>query len=189
MVLRRVAVTVVAGALVFSAEIGATLSPAAVHRPSRYGSVAKVQPLPRAPQPGEPELPSASRVPWAARSAAVTFIGDYALWSTRRVTTMPAHDMTRRVLGLLEHGGTLGTVDVASAVASVRIARTPGGTYIVTSAIGNFLVGRLRFAVARDFTTGRLATLHPPRGRARLATLAGRTDWRAEGATARSSAA
>jgi hypothetical protein len=52
--------------------------------------------------------------------------------------------MTRRVLGLLEHGGRLGTVDVPNAVASVRIARASRGTYAVNSAIGNFLVGRKR---------------------------------------------
>jgi hypothetical protein len=60
------------------------------------------------------------------------------------VPTIPGRDTTRRVLGLLEHGGRLGTVDVADAVASVRIARAPRGTYVVTSAIGNFLVGRQR---------------------------------------------
>jgi hypothetical protein len=57
---------------------------------------------------------------------------------------MPGLDVTRRVLGLLEHGDRLGTVDVANAVASVRIARAPRGTYVVTSTIGNFLVGRER---------------------------------------------
>jgi hypothetical protein len=52
--------------------------------------------------------------------------------------------MTRRVLGVLEHNGRLGAVDAANAVASVRIAPAPGGIYVVTSAIGNFLVGRQR---------------------------------------------
>ena len=57
---------------------------------------------------------------------------------------MPSLDATRRVLGLLEHGGQPGTVDAANAVASVRMARTSLGTYVATSAIGNFLVGRKR---------------------------------------------
>ena len=69
--------------------------------------------------------------------------------------------MTRRVLGLLEHGGRLGAVDVAHAVASVRIARAPRGTYIVTSADRELSRGQATIAVARDFPTRRLAMLHP----------------------------
>jgi hypothetical protein len=57
---------------------------------------------------------------------------------------MPGRDMTLRVLGLLEDRVRLSTVDVANAVASVRIAPTSYGTYVVTSTIGNFLVGRQR---------------------------------------------
>jgi hypothetical protein len=57
---------------------------------------------------------------------------------------MPGLDVTRRVLGLLEHGDRLGTVDVADAAASVRIARAPRGTYVVTSTIGSFPVGKQR---------------------------------------------
>jgi hypothetical protein len=55
---------------------------------------------------------------------------------------MPDRNVTRRVLGLLEHRGRVGTVDLANAVTSVRIARTSAGTYVVTSVIGNFLIGR-----------------------------------------------
>ena len=40
--------------------------------------------------------------------------------------------------------GRLSTVDVANGVASVRLAPAPHGTYVVTSAIGNFLVGTRR---------------------------------------------
>jgi hypothetical protein len=57
---------------------------------------------------------------------------------------MPGRDMTQRVLGLLAHGGRRGTVDVSHAVSSVRIAPAEDGTYVVTSAIGNFLVGSRR---------------------------------------------
>jgi hypothetical protein len=57
---------------------------------------------------------------------------------------MPSRDVTWRVLGLLERDGRLDTVDAANAVASVRIARASHGAYVVTSAIGNFLVGRQR---------------------------------------------
>ena len=45
---------------------------------------------------------------------------------------------------MLEHEGRRGTVEVASAVASVRIAPASTGTYVVTSAVGNFLMGRQR---------------------------------------------
>jgi hypothetical protein len=48
------------------------------------------------------------------------------------------------VLGLLEHGRRLGGVVVANAVASVRIAHARRGIYVVTSVIGNFLLGRRR---------------------------------------------
>jgi hypothetical protein len=135
-------VTVVAGALIVAAELAATLSPAAVHPPSRQRPTAIVRPASGAPEPGEPVLRSTSSVPRLARSAAATFVRDYALWSSRRVATMPMRETTRRVLGLLEHGGRVGTVDLADAVASVQIARAPRGNYVVTSAIGNFLVGR-----------------------------------------------
>jgi hypothetical protein len=57
---------------------------------------------------------------------------------------MPGRDMTRRVLGLLEREGRLGTMDVANAVASVRIAPAPSDAYVVTSTVGNFRVGRER---------------------------------------------
>jgi hypothetical protein len=57
---------------------------------------------------------------------------------------MPSRDMTPRVLGLLEREGRLGTMDVANAVASVRIAPAPSGAYVVTSAVRNFRVGRER---------------------------------------------
>jgi hypothetical protein len=60
------------------------------------------------------------------------------------VANIAASDVTWRVLGLLEHGSRPGGVDVANAVASVRIARVLRGSYVVTSAIGNFLVGRRR---------------------------------------------
>jgi len=57
---------------------------------------------------------------------------------------MPRRDMTLRVLGLLEREGRLGTLDVANAMASVRIAPAPSGAYVVTTVVGNFLVGRER---------------------------------------------
>ena len=55
---------------------------------------------------------------------------------------LPGSEMTGRVRGLLAHADRLGTVDVPTAVSSVRIARAASGAYVVTSAIGNFLVGR-----------------------------------------------
>jgi hypothetical protein len=55
---------------------------------------------------------------------------------------MPASDTTRRVFVLLENEGRHAAVEVNTAAASVRSAPARGGTYVVTSAIGNFLVGR-----------------------------------------------
>jgi hypothetical protein len=43
---------------------------------------------------------------------------------------------------MVEHEGRRGAVQAAGAVASVRIAPASAGTYVVTSAIGNFLTGR-----------------------------------------------
>jgi hypothetical protein len=79
---------------------------------------------------GEPHLPRASGIAPGPSAAAVRFVHDYASWSSRRVATMPGRDVTWRVLGLLEHRGRLGTVDLATAIASVRIARasTTSGT-------------------------------------------------------------
>jgi hypothetical protein len=141
---RRVVVTVMAGALIIAAEVAATLSPAVGHPPSRQRPRPIVRPTSGGSEPGEPVLRSTSSDPRLAQSAAVTFVRDYALWSSRRVATMPGRDMTRHVLGLLEHRGRLGAVSVANAVASVRIARASRSAYVVTSAIGNFLVGKQR---------------------------------------------
>jgi hypothetical protein len=49
--------------------------------------------------------------------------------------------MTTRVLRSLELEGRGGGIDAAAAAASVRIAPAPGGRYVVTSLVGNFLVG------------------------------------------------
>jgi hypothetical protein len=142
--LRRIAVTVVAGALVVAADIGATLSAGPLHQPSRQRPTARRRASSSAPKPGEPELPSASSVPSGPRSAAVSFVRDYALWSSRRAAAMPGRDTTQRVNGVLMRSARVGTADAANAVASIRIARAPRGTYVVTSAIADFLVGRQR---------------------------------------------
>jgi hypothetical protein len=57
---------------------------------------------------------------------------------------MPPRDATTRVLRSLELEGRQGGIDAAGAASSVRIASASGGTYVVTSLIGNFLVGRRR---------------------------------------------
>jgi hypothetical protein len=141
--LRRVAVTLVAGALVIAAEIAATLSPP-VHKSMHQRPIARLRASSPSPEPGEPELPPAANVSLPAQSAAVTFVHDYALWSSHRARTIPAGDATRRVLVMLEREGRRGAVQAANAVASVRIASASGGTYVVTSAVGNFLMGRKR---------------------------------------------
>jgi hypothetical protein len=141
-VLQRVALTVAAGALVVTAEVAATLSAASVHQPTARRPAAGAAPRPPSPQHGEPELPASSSAPSSARSAATRFVRDFARWSSGRARTIPSRDMTGQVLRLLEAEDRAGAVDVVHAVASVRIAPAQGGTYVVTSAIGNFLVGR-----------------------------------------------
>jgi hypothetical protein len=46
------------------------------------------------------------------------------------------------VIRLIEHAGRIGTSAAVDAVASVRLASAGGHGYAVTSAIGNFLLGR-----------------------------------------------
>lgn len=137
----RVAVSVVAGALILAAELAATLSAVSVHSSPAKRPPAKAASGIRFADPGEPQLHAASSAPSAPRLAAVRFVRDYALWRSGRSRTMPARDMTTRVLRSLELEGRGGGIDAAAAAASVRIAPAPGGRYVVTSLVGNFLVG------------------------------------------------
>jgi hypothetical protein len=78
----------------------------------------------------------------AARIAAVRFVRDYARWSSGRLTAIPVEDATRRVIRLLERTGRIAIGGTLDAVASVRFAPASEHRNLVTSLIGNFLVGR-----------------------------------------------
>jgi len=91
---------------------------------------------------GEPHLPRLSQIapgPWAA---AVRFVGDYARWTDDRLVAMPAEDATPRVIGLLEGQVRDTGADLRADPGSVHIAPSGARRYVVTSPVGNFLVGQ-----------------------------------------------
>jgi len=137
-------VTVAAAALVAAAEVLATLSATTVHpQNERRGTTVGVR-VPAPPYGGEPQLGHGSAVPDGPWMAAVGFVRDYALWSSGRLATIPAEEAMPRVIRLLEHDGRHAEVVEGAAVGSVRIAPAGAGRYVVTSAVGNFLLGRHR---------------------------------------------
>ena len=140
---RRLAISCLAIVLVALAEVAATLSATAPHRPE-VARRARVR-APIAPERygGEPELPRNSAIPPRARAAAIRFVRDYALWSAGRLASIPAGEATHRVLRLLEQEGRHAGPDAASAARSVELS-IAGGSYLVTSTVGNFLIGMSR---------------------------------------------
>jgi hypothetical protein len=65
------------------------------------------------------------------------------MWNSRRLAQIPAADATARVIRLLEHQPRSAARGGAyAAAASVRIAPARAHIYVVTSAVGNFLIGR-----------------------------------------------
>ena len=139
---RRMAVSVVAVGLVAAAEVAATLSATVAQAPTSQRSVHVVAHVSPPPASGEPQLPESSSILAAPRSAAVRFVRDYALWSSGRLVAIPDEDATRRVIGLLARAGRHAGVRAREAVASVRIAPAGARRFVVTSAVGNFLVGQ-----------------------------------------------
>ena len=140
--LRRVALTVAAAGLVVAAEVLATLgaaTPRTRHATSRLTVVAHPAPP---PYEGEPQLPQHSTAPPEPRKAAVRFVRDYAAWSSGRLGALSAQDATRRVIRLLERAGRHSIGATADVTGSVRVAPAGARGYVVTSTIGNFLVGR-----------------------------------------------
>lgn len=112
------------------------------HQPREDATVvARVSPQPYG---RETELPQGSTTPPGPRKAGVRFVCDYSAWSSGRLIAIPAKDATERVIRLLEQTGRNGTGATADAVASVRIASAGASRYVVTGAIGNFLIGRRR---------------------------------------------
>jgi hypothetical protein len=141
---RRVVVTVIAAALVVAAEVAATFSATAAHRANVHNTRSVRARVAPTPYGGEPHLSLDSHVPSGPRIAAVRFVRDYALWSSGRLATIPATDATLRVIRLLERERTSAGMATDVAARSVRIASAGGQRYVVTSAVGNFLVGTRR---------------------------------------------
>ena len=142
--MRRAAVAVIAAALVVAAEVVATLSATAAHRANAHDTRsvrARVAPMPYG---GEPHLSLDSHVPSGPRIAAVRFVRDYALWRSGRLATIPVKDATLRVIRLLERERRSAGMATDVAMRWVRIASAGGQRYVVTSAVGNFLVGTRR---------------------------------------------
>jgi hypothetical protein len=137
---RRVVVTAAAIALVVAAEVLATLSASAAHRRevTRRGPVrVRVAPVPYG---GEPHLPRDASPPLGRWAAAVSFVRDYALLDRRPV--IPRTDGTRRVIWLLTQEGRHSQVSATDAEGSIRFVSAGTNRYVVTSALGNFLLGR-----------------------------------------------
>jgi hypothetical protein len=143
---RRGALNVAVIGLVGGATVASTLSAGsspARRSPHPQRSSAAVPALTRSPSPytGEPELPRSSRVPRPARTAAVRFVRHYEAWTAGRLEAIPRGDATARVMRLLERAGRRAGQFSPSDLVSVRIAPADGRGYVVTSVIGNFLVG------------------------------------------------
>jgi hypothetical protein len=139
---RRVALTVVAAGLVVAADVLATLGaarPRTRHVTPRMTVVAHPA---RPPYGGEPQLRQDSTAPPAPWKAAVRFVRDYSAWNRGRLGAIPAQDATRRVIRLLEQAGRHSIRATADVTGSVRVAPAGAHRYVVTSTIGNFLLGR-----------------------------------------------
>lgn len=96
------------------------------------------------PYGGEPDLARRSSVPRPVREAAIRFVRDYAQWSEGKLTRLRARDATPRVIALLEGRGRAAAVEVSGVAGSVRLASDGRLTYIVTSRVGNFIIGERR---------------------------------------------
>lgn len=138
---RRVALMVVAAWLVVSAEVLATLS-AATPRTRHVTHPMTIVSHSALPYEGEPQLPQHSTAPVAPWKAAVRFVRDYSAWNRGRLGAIPAQDATQRVIRLLEQAGRLSARATADVTRSVRVAPAGAHRYVVTSTIGNFLVGQ-----------------------------------------------
>lgn len=136
--------TVVAAALVIAAEVAATLSATPAHRANAHHIPSVRARVTPAPYGGEPHLSLDSHIPSGPRIAAVRFVRDYALWNSGRLARLPAKDATLRVIRLLERERRTARVATDLAARSVRIASASGQRYVVTTAVGNFLVATRR---------------------------------------------
>jgi hypothetical protein len=139
---RRLALVALATGFMLAAEALATHGPATPH--SHHVS-ARPRAAPDADflaRDGEPQLPARFTAPGALATAAARFVRDYAAWEAGRLPTLPGRDAAARVIELLEHAGRHGLGAIADLRASVRLAFAGAGRYVVTSAVGNFLLGQ-----------------------------------------------
>ena len=138
--LRRVAVTVLAGSsIIVAVDVAGTMSAGVPEREKAHHRLAS----PRVPwYSGEPQLVGRSAIPAGPRLAARRFVADYTLWNTGRLRVIPARDATTRVLTLIEHGARQAPEAGTDPVGSVQMAQAVPGGYVVTSTVGNFLVGK-----------------------------------------------
>lgn len=140
---RRAALTIVVGGLVGGAAVTGTLTASQLPPPRRAPPHRRSHvTLSATPYGGEPVLRPLAVVPAAPGRAAVRFVRDFAAWSAGRLAAIPPEDATARVIGLLTRAGRVPRRVPPRAAASVRIAASAHG-YVVTSAVGNFLVGRI----------------------------------------------
>jgi hypothetical protein len=144
MLMRRLAVTALAVALLVAAEIAPILSGNTAHGSRETRSATTHRPVAPALYGGEPHLPRNSTVPSAAREAAVRFVRDYASWSAGRVVAIPAADASPRVVRLLKQDASPAGTDAGEASRSVRVARAGPRSVAVTSSVGNFLIRQRR---------------------------------------------
>jgi hypothetical protein len=135
-------VTFLAAALVAAAESAAVLSASAVHRPSLHHHRIRKEDAVAVPYGGEPQLPSASRTVSGPWTAAVRFVRDYARWSDGQLAAVATEDATPRVITLLDRLGRGTGSDPRADAGSVRMQPAGLQTYVVTSRVGNFLVGQ-----------------------------------------------
>ena len=134
--------TAVAVGLVVAADVLATLG-AATPRTRHITHPMTVVAHSAPPRPeGEPQLSQHSTAPPAPWGAAVRFVRDYSAWNRGGLGAIPAQDATPRVIRLLEQAGRHIIRATADVTGSVRIAPAGAHGYVVTSTIGNFLVGR-----------------------------------------------
>ena len=73
---------------------------------------------------------------------AVRLVGDYARWTDGRLVAMPPEDATPRVIRLLDRQVRDTGVDLRANPGSVQIAPSGARRYVVTSPVGNFVVGQ-----------------------------------------------
>ncbi|MBV8218119.1 MAG: hypothetical protein JO325_06635 [Solirubrobacterales bacterium] len=139
---RRVAVTVLAAALIVAAESAAVLSASAVHRSNAPDHRIRPERAVAVSYGGEPHLPSASRTASGPWIAAVRFVRDYGRWGDGQLATLPTEDATLRVIRLLDRQGRSTGANLGADAGTIRIAPASARSYVVTSPVGNFLIGK-----------------------------------------------